>query len=282
MMQSRKKNLFVQNIIPFLILALGLAIMAYPSFSDWWNSKNQSRAISYYVTSVKENDTESIERLLNDARAYNDYILTKSNVFSMSAEDIDRYDSLLDISGKGIMGYVQIDSIGVNLPIYHGTNAAVLQKAIGHLEWTSLPVGGPSTHSVLSGHRGLPSAKLFSSLDKVKIGDVFTVTVLNETLTYLVDKISIVNPDDTSDLMIIDGLDLCTLVTCTPYGINTHRLLVRGHRIKILTTEETIINGASRLSNIIVFLTVFVPVLFIILICILVKDYIDFELKQVA
>ncbi|MBP0970177.1 MAG: class C sortase [Oscillospiraceae bacterium] len=281
-MQSRKKNLFVQNIIPFLILALGLAIMAYPSFSDWWNSKNQSRAISYYVTSVKENDTESIERLLNDARAYNDYILTKSNVFSMSAEDIDRYDSLLDISGKGIMGYVQIDSIGVNLPIYHGTNAAVLQKAIGHLEWTSLPVGGPSTHSVLSGHRGLPSAKLFSSLDKVKIGDVFTVTVLNETLTYLVDKISIVNPDDTSDLMIIDGLDLCTLVTCTPYGINTHRLLVRGHRIKILTTEETIINGASRLSNIIVFLTVFVPVLFIILICILVKDYIDFELKQVA
>lgn len=274
--RERSKRSFFANAVPFLLLIIGVSVMAYPSFSDWWNSRHQSKAIDSYVTVVDTETEEKLSAIKLAAEEYNLSILNKNNVYIMSEEDKERYNSLLDPTGNGIMGYVQIDSIGVNLPIYHGTQENILQMAIGHIEWSSLPVGGTSTHTVLSGHRGLPRAKLFTDLDRLKIGDIFTITVLKDTLTYVVDKITIVDPEDTTELTVREGLDLCTLVTCTPYGINTHRLLVRGHRIENVAPDISVSNGASRVSNIIVFMCVFVPLLFLLLVGLLAADYADY------
>jgi len=215
-------------------------------------------------------DPELMESILEEAREYNRNLLKKENRYLLDDEEKEEYDSLLDLAGNGVIGYIQIKSIGVNLPVYHGTDESVLQVAIGHIEGTSLPVGGPSTHSALSGHRGLPSAKLFSDLDKVAEGDTFTITVLNQTITYEVDQIEVVEPEDTSLLNIVAGKDYVTLITCTPYGINTHRLLVRGRRIENIAGDVVILPGAELIPSYLVVTIVVVPLLFVVLILLLV------------
>lgn len=219
------------SILLAVILIAGLSLLLYPSFSNWWNSFHQSRAITQYAETVAGMDTEEYEKILNAAKAYNEQIAGRPFSLNMSESDLDVYNLLLNVGGSGIMGYIEIKSINCFLPIYHGTDESVLQIAIGHIPGTSLPVGGESTHCVLSGHRGLPSARLFTDIDKLVEGDTFTIRTLDETLTYEVDQILIVLPEEVSSLKVEEGKDLCTLVTCTPYGVNTHRLLVRGHRI---------------------------------------------------
>ena len=233
-----KKHL--STILLVLTLLAGLAILLYPTASDYWNSFHQSRAIASYAESVSNLTAVDYEKLWLDAGAYNQERAQKGNLLAFDEEEHAAYEALLNVSGNGIMGYIEIPKIGVSLPIYHGTEESVLQIAVGHIEGSSLPVGGPSTHCVLSGHRGLPSATLFSNLDQLSEGDVFVLRVLDETLTYEVDQIHIVLPQETDDLAIINGRDLCTLVTCTPYGINSHRLLVRGTRIENLESASAV------------------------------------------
>lgn len=220
------------TIFLILILVVGLSLMLYPSLSNWWNEAHQSRAIAAYSQEVSKLDENRYDELWQQAWEYNRSLVGRENVYLLDDSQKAEYERLLDVSGMGIMGYIEIPSLKVSLPIYHGTEESVLQVAVGHLEWTSLPVGGESTHCVLSGHRGLPSAKLFTDLDRLVVGDRFRLGVLDQVLTYEVDQILIVEPQDTEALLIEEGKDLCTLVTCTPYGINTHRLLVRGHRVE--------------------------------------------------
>lgn len=219
------------NFIFVIILLIGIGIMLYPTFSDWWNRQHQTRAIAGYVEATKDLSAEKKQEMWDEAQEYNETLVGKSLNFNLSDEEKKEYEKILDVTGTGIMGYVNIPKIDVSLPIYHGADEATLQIAIGHLPGTSLPVGGESTHCVISGHTGLPSAKLFTDIDQLKVGDHFTLEVLDQTLTYEVDQINVVLPDELEDLEIEEGKDLCTLVTCTPYGINTHRLLVRGHRV---------------------------------------------------
>ena len=226
------------TIILILIFIAGLGILAYPKVSDYWNSIHSSRAIMSYAEAVSGLSEEEYDRLYQEAEAYNRRIPERSNPFVPTEEEKAEYETILNVENDGVMGYIEIPLINVALPIYHGTSESVLQVAIGHLDWTSLPVGGESSHAVISGHRGLPSAELFTRLDRLAKGDRFMIYVLNEVLTYEVDQILIVLPEDVSALQIIPGQDYCTLVTCTPYGINTHRLLVRGRRTENLPEEE--------------------------------------------
>ena len=221
-----------------LILAffVGLSLLLYPSVSDYWNSFHSSRAIATYAEEVAKLDPISYDQIWEEARTYNKMLAEKRNKYILSEEEYAAYEKLLDITGTGIMAEIEIPSVRVDLPVYHGMDERVLQVAAGHLEWTSLPVGGKSTHCVISAHRGLPSAKLFTNLDELAEGDVFLLRTLDELLTYEVDQILIVEPEDISALHIESGKDLCTLVTCTPYGINSHRLLVRGHRVETVDT----------------------------------------------
>ena len=228
----KKKGNHLITILLVLIFLLGLSLLLYPAVSDYCNSRHQTRAIAVYSEEVSGLDKEQYQALWADAAAYNASLRERDNAYLLTEEQKAAYEQLLNVSGLGIMGYIEIPSIDCSLPIYHGTEESVLQIAIGHLEWSSLPVGGESTHCVLSGHRGLPSAKLFTNLDKLQEGDVFLLRVLDEVLTYEVDQILIVEPQETGARRIVEGEDYCTLVTCTPYGINTHRLLVRGHRIE--------------------------------------------------
>lgn len=221
----------ILNIILGIIFLAGLSLLLYPTFSEYWNSFQQSRAITGYSKEIKVLDAEKYEEILKSAREYNSKLFADASGYMMSEEQKVEYEQELNLSNNGIMGYIEIPKIKCSLPIYHGTDEAVLQIAIGHLEWTSLPIGGESTHSVLSGHRGLPSAKLFTDLDKMEEGDRFFIRVLNEVLTYEVDQIKVVLPEEIEDLEIVEGEDYCTLFTCTPYAVNTHRLLVRGHRV---------------------------------------------------
>ena len=259
------------TILLILILLIGLSLMLYPSFADWWNSFHSSRAIASYEEQVANIDDAQYEELWDAARDYNQSLLHHPNDFILSDEQQEIYKSLLDIGGNGIMGYIEIPMIDVMLPIYHGTKESVLQIAVGHLDWTSLPVGGAGSHCVLSGHRGLPSARLFTDLDKLKVGDVFMLHVLNEILTYEIDQILIVEPQDTDPLLIEPGKDLCTMITCTPYGINSHRMLVRGHRIE--SQEEPkdirITADAVRIEPLMVAPIVAVPILLVLLIILL-------------
>ena len=259
------------TILLILILLIGLSLMLYPSFADWWNSFHSSRAIASYEEQVANIDDAQYEELWDAARDYNQSLLHRPNDFILSDEQQEIYKSLLDIGGNGIMGYIEIPTIDVMLPIYHGTKESVLQIAVGHLDWTSLPVGGAGSHCVLSGHRGLPSARLFTDLDKLKVGDVFMLHVLNEILTYEIDQILIVEPQDTDPLLIEPGKDLCTMITCTPYGINSHRMLVRGHRIESQEEPKDIrITGdAVRIEPLMVAPIVAVPILLVLLIILL-------------
>ena len=236
----KKKSGNITTILLVVILLAGLSLLLYPSFSDYWNSFHQSRAIASYAEQVAQLDENQYDEIWSAAADYNASLAQRSNAYILSDEQKAAYEQLLNVSGTGIMGYIEIPSIDCSLPIYHGTDEGVLQIAVGHLEWTSLPVGGEGSHCVLSGHRGLPSARLFTDLDKLAVGDVFMLRVLDEVLTYEVDQILIVEPQDTDALQIEPGQDYCTLVTCTPYGINTHRLLVRGHRIENLEQAKTV------------------------------------------
>lgn len=221
----------ISYILIFTVMLVGLSLLLYPTVSDYWNSLHQSRAIATYSESVASLDEAVYDKTLSDAKAFNNSLANSPIDYTLSDSQKVIYENLLNVDGNGIMGYVEIPSIRCSLPIYHGTDESILQIAIGHIEWTSLPVGGENTHCVISGHRGLPSARLFTDINRLSEGDIFIIRVLNETLTYQVDKIRIVEPQDTEFLEIEEGKDYCTLMTCTPYGVNSHRLLVRGHRI---------------------------------------------------
>ena len=226
----RKKNSNFTMVIFVVVFVIGLSLVLYPSVSNYWNSMHQTKAIASYVENVAAISDEEYQALWQAALDYNTH--RASAEYKLTDDENDAYNSVLNVDGTGVMGYIEIPSIAVSLPIYHGTSDGILSKAIGHLDWSNLPIGGEGTHCVLSGHRGLPSAKLFTDLDRLVAGDVFLIYVLNETFTYEVDQILIVEPSDLSALNASPGEDLCTLITCTPYGINTHRLLVRGHRIE--------------------------------------------------
>ena len=227
------------TILLVLILLTGVSLLLYPTVSDYWNSFHQSQAIASYVEAVAEIDNTDYEKMWQEAVAYNEKLKDNSGRLMPTDEELEEYERLLNVSDTGIMGYIEIPKIKVSLPIYHGTDEAILQIAIGHIPGSSLPVGGKGTHCVVSGHRGLPSAKLFTDLDQLEEGDLFMMRILDETLTYEVDQVRIVEPEELSDLEIDEDKDLCTLVTCTPYGINSHRFLVRGHRVENLK-EDTI------------------------------------------
>ncbi len=256
----------LSTIILILIFLVGIVLLLYPTFSDWWNSFHQSRAVASYIGSVTDMNNEEYDIMLEEAREYNAQLARTRTEYTLTDEEMERYNAVLNVSGTGIMGYVDIPSIGVTLPIYHGTEEAVLQTAVGHIESTSLPVGGANTHCVISGHRGLPSARLFTDLDRLTTGDLFTLNVLDEVMTYEVDQILIVEPYDLSCLQIIPGKDLVTLVTCTPYGINTHRLLVRGHRIETgKVSNIRVMADAIQVDKTLMAVFIAVPVLLVLM-----------------
>lgn len=264
--QHTKRNKIISALL-LLVLLGGLSLLLYPIVSDCWNSFHQSQAITAYTEAVAEADDTSLKEWLMDAQLYNAALPPDQSRFKLSEEEKAVYESLLNVSGKGIMGYVEIPGINVSLPIYHGSDKEVLQAAVGHIEGSSLPVGGDSTNCVISGHRGLPSSKLFTDLDQLTKGDIFILRVLGEALVYEVDQIRIVEPDDTSLLGIEEGQDLCTLMTCTPYGINSHRLLVRGHRIEDLKNNASsrVTADAILIDPMLTALVLAVPVLLILL-----------------
>ncbi|MBQ2750366.1 MAG: class C sortase [Clostridia bacterium] len=262
------------TIILLFVFVIGLSLLLYPTFSDWWNSMHQSRAVAHYVEQVANIDDDRYEALWQAANDYNRSLRSRTNGFLLTDEQKAEYEALLDVGGSGIMGYIEIPGIGVTLPIYHGTNEAVLQVAVGHLEWTGLPVGGEGTHWVISGHRGLPSARLFTDLDQLAEGDLFIFRVLDEMLTYQVDQILIVEPHETEALMAQPGKDLCTLVTCTPYGINSHRLLVRGHRVENQEEAQVVhvTADATQVDPKIVATAVAIPVLALLVIGVMIPS----------
>lgn len=245
-----KKRNFT-TVLLLIIMGVGLSLLLYPSIANYWNSFHASKVMTQYVETVSEMKDKEVEKLWAEAIEYNKEISKRGGPCKLSDEDLEKYDSVLNIGGSGIMGIIDIDNAGVSLPIYHGTSEGVLQIAVGHVEWSSLPVGGESSHCVLSGHRGLPSAKLFTDLDLLREGDVFTLTVLDKVLTYEIDQIRIVLPTELENLGIEAGEDFCTLVTCTPYGINTHRLLIRGHRIDTMNKHH-VVSEAVKISPMVV------------------------------
>lgn len=255
----------ISTIFVVIVLLVGVGFLAYPTVSDWWNSFHQSRAISNYIEAVNDLSPEEYERIWTDAETYNKSLLSHVQTFQLDPEQQTYYESQLNIEGNGIMAYLEVPAINVKLPVYHGLSEGVLQVAIGHMEDTSLPVGGESTHCVVSGHRGLPSAKLLTDLDRISEGDVFMFHTLNETLTYEVDQIRIVEPTETSDLQIVPGEDLATMVTCTPYGINSHRMLVRGHRVPTVASDR-VVAEAEQVSPVVVAAAVGIPVMFVVLV----------------
>lgn len=267
----KKKSSFVTAILIAALLA-GALLLLYPTVSDYWNSFHQSRAIASYAEQVADLDDNTYDQIWADARAYNETLDNSTSRFVMTEEQKKIYEALLNIADNGVMGYIEIPKIKCNLPIYHGTDEAVLQIAIGHVQGSSLPAGGESTHCVLSGHRGLPSAKLFSDLDQLAEGDVFLLRVLDETLTYEVDQIRTVLPDELDDLAIEEGKEYCTLVTCTPYGINSHRLLVRGHRVENQASASTIrvTADAMQIEPLLIAPLVAVPMLLVLLVMVLI------------
>lgn len=274
-MNKREKGKGISFTTVLLVLAFlaGLSLLLYPVISDYINSMHQSKVITSYSEYVATIDDEEYDKILQDAIEYNKTIKNRKNVYILDEEEIKRYNASLNVSGNGLMGYVEIPSINCTLPIYHGTGNTVLQTAIGHLEWTSLPTGGEGTHCVISGHRGLPSAKLFTNLDKLQEGDVFMIRILDEVLTYQVDQILIVEPDQIESLQIVDGKDYCTLFTCTPYGINTHRMCVRGHRIENVEETKTmhITSEAMQIEPLIVAPIVALPILLVVFLIIMMR-----------
>ena len=282
------------TLVVVIAFFIGLGLLAYPSVADYWNSFHQSRAIMSYASDVAKLDTSEYEAIIASAQEYNRRISDNGIEWILTDEDRERYNNELNFATGGNMGYIVIDKIKVKLSIYHGTSESVLQTSVGHLEATSLPVGAASfdpktgeitdptegVHIAVSGHRGLPSAKLFSDLDKLTEGDRFSIVILNETYTYEVDQIRVVEPSDLSDLQIEPGKDYCTLVTCTPYGINTHRLLVRGHRVENSGGDLQVVADAVQYDSIYIAPFVAIPVILILIIILFIisaKPSVDFE-----
>ena len=251
---------------------VGICILLYPAFSDFWNSKTQSRAITNYESVLENLEPDDNSAIFEKAHAYNKALYETAYPL-MDYVNVPGYYEALSVTDNDMIGYLKIDRIGVELPVYHGTSDAVLNKGVGHLEGSSLPVGGENTHSVMSAHRGLPSSKLFTDLDRMEKGDTFQIIVLDQVLTYQVDMIKTIEPTDVADLQIIDGGDYCTLFTCTPYGINTHRLLVRGVRIETIKEKPVLYvsNEAFRVEPLLVTPIVAAPMLLVLLIHLLVK-----------
>lgn len=259
-MKNKSKSNF-STVILVAVFVIGLCLLLYPAFSDYWNSFHQSRAISSYAESVANIDTAKYEKMWDEAVNYNKNLTRRAFNLSLGERELEYYKNVLNVTGTGIMAYIEIPKIKCALPIYHGTDEGVLQIAIGHIEGSSLPVGGIGTHCVLSGHRGLPSARLFTDIDQLVNGDTFLIRTLDETLTYEVDQVLIVLPEEVGALAIEDDKDYCTLVTCTPYGINTHRLLVRGHRIDTVKSGIRATADAQQIEPIFVAPVVAVPIL---------------------
>ena len=271
---QKKKSGSASTILLVAIFFVGLSVMLYPTISDFWNEKRQSQAIINYDDLIVDLTPEDYTKLFDKADKYNEKLRNMSFPFLSHKSIADEYYSTLDVNGNGMMGYITIEKIKVQLPIYHGTSDQVLNSAVGHVEGSSIPVGGESTHAVLSAHRGLPSAKLFTNLDKLEKGDIFTIRILDRTITYQVDQILIVLPEETDALNVVPGEDYCTLVTCTPYGINTHRMLVRGTRIENIEPDRVInvITEAYQIDPLIVTPAVAAPILGLLLIYLIVKS----------
>ena len=259
------------TILLVLVLLVGLSLLLYPTVADYWNDLHSSRAIATYTEAVADINDEEYARMWQDAEAFNGRLAETGMIWEPDEAMMEEYQNLLNVSGSGIMGYVEIPRIDVKLPIYHGTEESVLQIAVGHIAGTSLPVGGESTHCVISGHTGLSSAKLFTDLDELHEGNLFTIHTLDEILTYEIDQIRTVLPYELSDLQIVEGKDYCTLVTCTPYGVNSHRLLVRGHRIETKNEAEAVrVTGDALIFDpLLVAPLVALPILLILLIWLL-------------
>lgn len=268
--KKKKRGPSISTMILMAILLLGIGIMLYPTVSDYWNSFHETRAISNYEAIVAELDDTDYEALFAEAEAYNEELAKLQFPFKEYEDLNEQYYSAMDVAGNGIMGYIDIPSIKVELPIYHGTGDAVLNRAVGHLEGSSLPIGGEGTHAVMSAHRGLPSAKLFSDLDRLVVGDQFTITVLNQVLTYEVDQILIVEPTQMEAINRVPGQDYVTLLTCTPYGVNTHRMLVRGHRVETEQGAIYVRPDATKIPTYLVAPAIGIPALFIALVLMLI------------
>ena len=266
-----KKHL--STIILVIILIIGLSLLLYPTVADWWNSFHASRAIASYDSIVANLSDEDYTSLFEDAQEYNRK-LAQLKYPLMYYDEIEGYNDLLNITGNGVMGYVEIPRIDVRLPIYHGTSEGVLQIAAGHMEGTSLPTGGESTHCALSAHRGLPSARLFTDLDKLEVGDTFVLNVIDRVLTYEIDQILIVEPTNVEPLYVTEGEDYCTLVTCTPYGINSHRMLVRGTRTDNAVQDKAIrvTADAMQIEPVLVAPFVAAPILLLMLLMLLIPN----------
>lgn len=255
-----KKNISI--LIWIVVFFIGLSLLLYPCVSNYWNSRHQSRAIAGYTEVVEKIDKDLYEKVWSEAKEYNKKLNLKQFRWTLNEEEKKEYETFLNVGTTGVISYIEIPKIKVSLPIYHGVDEGTLQIAIGHMAGSSLPIGGESTHCVLSGHRGLPSSKLFTNLDEMERGDYFILHTLNEKLTYEVDQILIVEPEELSPLDIVEGEDLCTLVTCTPYGVNSHRLLVRGHRVSNLAADSSgVMADAVRIDSSIVALAVAIPIL---------------------
>ena len=258
------------GILLVLMLFVGVCGLLYPSVSQYWNAKTQTRAVENYQAILDSLKPEDFDAYFQEAADYNT-ALSQLKAPLVEYRQLSGYSDILNLSGNGIMGYISISKLGVELPLYHGISAEVLNVACGHMEGSSLPVGGKSTHSVLSAHRGLPHARLFTDLDKMEVGDTFTITVLDRTLTYQVDQIKVVLPNETEDVQIVAGEDLCTLLTCTPYGINSHRLLVRGTRIENAAPKLYVTSNAYKIDSLVATPVVAAPILLVLLIVLMVK-----------
>ncbi len=271
MKKKRKISDRVITILLVVILLVGLSVLLYPTVANWWNTRSMSRAVASYDEKVEAMSEEDYEAYFEAARRYNEQVYELgSETVLVHPDRLSGYDDILDITGTGIMGYVTIERIGIELPIYHGTEANVLVAGAGHMEGSSFPVGGENTHSVISAHRGLPSSMLFTDLDQMEVGDLFEITVLNETYTYEVDQIRTILPTEYEDLYIEPGQDYCTLMTCTPYGINTHRLLVRGVRTD-KSMHIKVDADANRVNFLLVAVVIAIPMLLILLVWFLVR-----------
>jgi len=260
---KKKGHNLITGLLVF-VLFIGVFLLVYPTFSNYWNNRNQAQDISKYIQEVEDLDDDKYEEILEAAKKYNEDLPRDISGSVLSDEQLKLYESVLDLSGTGIMGYIEIPRLHCSMPIYHTSEESVLQVAIGHMEWSSLPVGGESSHCVLSGHRGLPSARLFTDLDQMVEGDRFKLIVLDEIMTYEVDQILIVEPQEVNSLRIVEGEDYCTLVTCTPYGINTHRLLVRGHRVEN-ENEIYVSADAMQIETTIVACSIAIPCLLLLM-----------------
>lgn len=271
--EKRAENRITDRSSAFLFLALvvGMFLLAYPSVADYWNNFQQRRAIMGYAEQVGRMSKDEYADYISAAEEYNRRLAETGINWKQTKEDLEEYRNLLAFNDSGNMGYIDIPKINVKLPLYHGVSDEVLQSSIGHMEQTSLPVGGPGSHCALSGHRGLPSAKLFSDLDKLIEGDVFTLSILNETYSYEVDQIRVVSPMDLSEIRIFPGMDLCTLVTCTPYGVNTHRLLVRGHRVANAQGDAQVVADALQLEAAFVAPFIMAPVILVLMLLLFIQ-----------